>query len=108
MQDEYCEGCQQTQGVQHYVLCAECADKAACYDITLRDRRFLYRGVKAMQSPLKDAQAELQKLYANASPVLADKLAPVLMNISVCVGRVDVMVDDCAPQQEQEQKGEQK
>jgi hypothetical protein len=104
MQDEQCEGCLCTDDSQHSILCANCVDKAASYDITLRDKRFLYRGVKAIDKPLKEAQSVLQRVCCEVSAITADKVLLALRSIGECVGRVDVMIDDCAPSGEQ--KGE--
>lgn len=106
MQDEYCEGCQRTDDSQHYVLCGECADKAACYDITLRDRRFLYRGMRTIQPQLKEIQTDLQKLNQVINTIDRPKLDKVLSVLKDVIGRVDISVDDCAPTKSQEEKSE--
>ena len=106
MEAEFCELCRVTDESEHKVVCAKCVDKAAEHDILRRDKRFLYHGVCAMVNPLKDAQEVLQKVSCQVSKDAADKIGAALLGVSVCVGRVEVMIEDCAPVKADGQKGE--
>jgi len=77
---ETCQGCQVTSDVEHFNLCEDCADKAASYDITLRDRGVLYRTAC-------DALDDLENL-----------------KISSAIGRLKYAKEYCKPTKSQETK----
>ena len=89
---ETCEGCNVISDKPYYLLCEECADKAASYDITLRDRRYLYRTVC---NSLDDLNHAVSKDISNSESVIL---------IASAIGRLKVSKEECKPTKSQEER----
>ena len=83
-ESEQCEGCLSYSTGTFSVLCEDCLDKAAKYEITLRDKRFCWTAIN--------------KALVDLHHVVDEKdLEPnlIIQLLSSAIARLEVAEDDC-------------